>query len=376
MKTKHINYFLIFFCAFFSFAERSSATTPTISNVAGTISTGQTITIAGSSMINDNSTNWLRNDEYSGSVLDQTYFTGATGAVDDFGWLVDHSGAPNNTSEYDSAVKVMGIQSVKLVDNTSCYDAQSCGAISLYGSFTTGSTTRLPSTYYVSAYVRFNGTYSDYGQKFYLTVGGTDQFYIQPSCLGDGTARGWAIKDGNWINGAGTFDPSANRGSFTWDTNKWHYFEAEIDTTHYSGDRFTIWIDGIQDTQWTAGGHSGALAMYNELGIPNWDGDPLTTVVPFTIWVTRYIFSSSRIYPASKIEVGSSSIYGSGNEKWQEPVYLSDGSIHAKLDLAGLGSGPYYLWVTNNRQERSAAYNLSGTSDTTSPAAPGGLTVN
>ena len=339
-----------------------SANTPTITGVTGTIATGQTITITGSKMVNENYTNWIQNDDFSGPVLDQTYFTNATGAVDDYGWLTTVDGS--NTASYDSIMKVVGNQSVKLVEkNSSCIDAQSCGQVNLYSSITDGiqypnTASRLPGVFYWAAYVKFNGTFSDYGQKFFLTVGGNDQYYMQPRCNGDGTATGWLLKSGGYSNCSLVFggDCVANStGSFTWSTNEWHYIEAEIDSVNYAGDRFTIWVDGVQDVQWTGAGHSPSEPMYNELGVPNWNGQE-TLVVPFTMWINRYVFSSSRIYPAAKIEVGNNSTYGSGNEKWQEPVYLTDECIQVKLDLTGLGSGPYYIWVTNNRQQRSTAY--------------------
>lgn len=61
---------------------------------------------------------------------------------------------------------------------------------------------------------------------------------------------------------------------------------------------------------------------------------------------------------------------------YQTPTYLSDGSITVTVNLAELGSDTYYLWVTNNRQERSKAYSLSGDSDITAPNAPSGLSVS
>ena len=70
--------------------------------------------------------------------------------------------------------------------------------------------------------------------------------------------------------------------------------------------------------------------------------------------------SSSRVYPSSLVEISTSSTYGQGTVNFQEPVFLSDGSVKIKANLDGLGSGPYYLWVTNNGQSRSAVYNLSG----------------
>lgn len=88
-------------------------------------------------------------------------------------------------------------------------------------------------------------------------------------------------------------------------------------------------------------------------------------------WMDGFVLSSSRVYPSSIIEISNNATYGQGGVVSQEPVYLSDGSVQIKANLSGLGSGPYYLFVTNNRQETSVAYNLSGTPDTTPLRADG-----
>jgi hypothetical protein len=80
-----------------------------------------------------------------------------------------------------------------------------------------------------------------------------------------------------------------------------------------------------------------------------------------TNWTDGFTISTSRIYCSSIIEIGNSSDYATADKVYQEPIYLSDGSVQIKANLTGLGSGPYYLWVTNNQQERSAPYPLSGT---------------
>ncbi|MGE5298112.1 MAG: fibronectin type III domain-containing protein, partial [Acidobacteriaceae bacterium] len=57
-------------------------------------------------------------------------------------------------------------------------------------------------------------------------------------------------------------------------------------------------------------------------------------------------------------------------KRTQALTSVSDGSVGFTADLAGLGSGPYYLFVTNNRQQVSSAYALSGgaVSDTVPPS--------
>jgi hypothetical protein len=74
-----------------------------------------------------------------------------------------------------------------------------------------------------------------------------------------------------------------------------------------------------------------------------------------------FTISTSRAYPASVIEIGNSPDYATAKKVYQPPEFLSDNSIQVRADLSGLGSGPYYMWITNNRQQRTAAYALSST---------------
>jgi hypothetical protein len=76
-------------------------------------------------------------------------------------------------------------------------------------------------------------------------------------------------------------------------------------------------------------------------------------------WWDGFAVSKTRVGPASLIEIGNSPNYATATKVYQAPEYLSDTSVHIKVDLSGLGSGPHYLWVTNNRGERSPAYNLA-----------------
>jgi hypothetical protein len=126
------------------------------------------------------------------------------------------------------------------------------------------------------------------------------------------------------------------------------------------GQSLGTWNHPNQNTTWD----------WIEYGIPNWDG----TTGPMNVWFDRFVYSNSRIYPSSTVEIGDQSEYATATKVYQEPLFLSDGSVQVKADLTGLGAGPYYLFVTNNRQERSTAY-LLGEADTTPPAAPSGLGV-
>jgi len=339
----------------------ASAATPAISNVTGTVATGQTLTITGNNMVNENTSLWRKNYGNSGAVLDEAYFNGCSGELvgggtaNCAGWRFANSGT-SNTASFDTANYLVGSRSVRLNETKLCGNTTSCGDVSLqhYEAID------LPANYCAASYIKYNGKFASAFQKFYLTVGGSAQFYVNAGVNGDGTASGLLIKNGAW-----GWYPTGNAG---WTPGSWHYFEVCINTTDYSGDRFTTWWDGVQNASVITPGHSGAKPMYNMIGIPNWD---TAISVPFTMWVDRYVHSPSRIYPASVVEVSGDGV----NWKYQEPLKLSDTSSQIKLDLSGLTGTNYRLRVTNNQQQTSSIYTLSGTggggsSDTTAPSVP------
>ena len=363
------------------------ATTPVVSNVTGTVQTGQTLTITGTNLMNDNSANWIKNDNglgvpISDTVVNQDYFIGApagswmqdTNGISLFdGWKDTRYYEPGNPVNFDNTTYLFSNSglSVKNTTNTSCIIA-GCGAANIYASPITK-----PSNFYVSAYLMFNGTWASVYQKLFNIMGGTGEVYVQPNCNGDGTVTGIYFKCSGQVtdhNGV-TTAPVPSSTSMSWDQNVWHYAEFLIDTTSYSGDQYTLWWDGVQVAQVLFGSHSGVSPDTLELGIPNWagfngqNGNPyIPTVPPFTVWVSRYVISTSRIGEASRVEVGNSPTYNANSVVWQRPVRLSDTSSQVTLDLTGLGSGPYYLWVTNNQQGRSGSYLLgSSSSPTLSP---------
>jgi hypothetical protein len=81
---------------------------------------------------------------------------------------------------------------------------------------------------------------------------------------------------------------------------------------------------------------------------------------PFNLehWMDGLAVSKSRIYPSAVIEIGDSQIYLSANKKAQALEKISNTDISFKVDLSGLGSGPYYLWVTNNERKTSTPFLL------------------
>src|SRR5882762_2741125 len=115
------------------------AATPTITSVLGTVQTGQTLTIAGTSMVQEDQTNW--DAFFKTTHPNASGFEGPSITAD--GYEI-RPGATYNT--YDSTVKLMGSKSLK-------------------GHSTGASTSNL-----------------DYGTTFYqwnVNMGGTGQVYVR-----------------------------------------------------------------------------------------------------------------------------------------------------------------------------------------------------
>jgi len=88
----------------------------------------------------------------------------------------------------------------------------------------------------------------------------------------------------------------------------------------------------------------------------NWRYEQLP--IKQSIWFDGFAMSSTRIYPACIVEIGNMADYAKAKRIRQELLHISDTEVRFRANTAGLGHGPYYLWVTNNRQERSRAYLL------------------
>ncbi len=348
-KTKFkIIFIAILFCGFFCFAKSSYAITPTISGVSGTVSTGQTLTVTGTNMEDENMTNW----DTAG-----WNFEGSNYSADGF-----YPGGDNTVSctiGYDSNVKLIGSKSVSFRQH-GAFSGPSQGGCYLYQLSSVGQ------DFYVSGYVRWTpvaGGWPDDYMKLFLEIGGgSDNMYLQPEVYGGDTPTQFLTRDGV----TSTF---GNIPSGAIQPNKWYYIEAHCKNS--TPKRFETWIDGTKIVDWVPTGN--AVMQYMLFGMPNFSAT--SSSWDMIIHMDRFVVSSARIYPASIIEISNSSTYGQGTVVYQEPIYLSDSSVQIKANLTGLGSGHYYLFVTNNRQETSAAYNLSGDLDTTPPAAPGGLQV-
>jgi hypothetical protein len=286
-------------------------------------------------------------------------FEGANHIAD--GYSTSGENKPPCAIGYDTTVRLMGGKSLRFHQYGAHNDPQgSSGACYIYYAPAVGN------DFYVSGYVRYDAAvggneWPDNFQKLFLSLGGTAQFYFQPAMNGGAVPTQWVMRDGT-TNTYGSHPGGAIQNG------RWYYVEAHYKNS--SPKRYQAWIDGVQIGDWVPVGE--AIPDYMAFGLVNLAAT--TAAYDMKLNIDRFAMSASRIGPASTIEMTNSSNYATATKVYQEPLFLSDGSIQIKADLTGLGAGPYYLFVTNNRQERSTAYLLGG-ADSTPPAAPSGLGV-
>jgi hypothetical protein len=319
---------------------------PVISSVSGAIQTGQTLTISGQNMLSQNTASW---DQFYRDYPNAWSFEGASYSAD--GYEVPGAQTASCTCDYSSSVRLLGSKSLHLRQHGAwTFDPVNGGQ----GDCAIWNDPSVVDEFYVSAYVRWdasagNNQWPDNYMKYMLELGsGVDEVYFQPQMNGGSAPTQMLMSDGQGRMYGNIPDGAIKNG-------RWYYTELHWKNT--APKRYEAWMDGTKIGDWTPTGN--AVTNYMMIGIPNLDAT--TSGFDMTMHIDRFMISTARIYPAATVEIGNSPTYGSGSKRYQEPLYLSDGSIQVKLDLTGLGSGPYYLWITNNRQELSSAYPLSVT---------------
>jgi hypothetical protein len=335
----------------------SYATTPQISNVTETAQSGSNIiTISGQYMMDENKINW--GTAYKTGT--KYGFEGSSYTSDGYGEAPDVS--PQERA-YDTSVKLMGNKSFRgrIYGNSSnCPGGNhSSGLYITLSEDGVGSST----DFYVRLYSRWRSTGT--GSKWPLShikmldvQGSGDQMYFQPAAGSNLPTQMSMVYDST---------PHNYTVSNFLQEDRWYCMEARFKTS--SPHNFTVWVDGTQIASVTPSSvGTYAYILFNIINACEFVNLDLTN------WTDGFTVSTSRIYPSSVIEVGNSSDYAGSKKVYQEPLFLSDSSVQVKLNLNGLGSGPYYLWVTNNRQERSTAYPISGRA-ISSPTSPSGLRI-
>jgi len=317
--------------------------TPVIDSASVTIKDKKTLRINGSNMIDLNAANWLNNPTQASFEGDADFISGKANQ-DGWIWNPDGCNADKN-AEYANDIKLIGNKAAFLLNDCCACPAstQSCCGNRILTYNLDGLKEG-----YVAGYFRYSGQFPNGYLKFMIGQSDGGNWYFQPWSWSDNRISGYLLRDQNTYT---EVRPPKNIG-----LNEWHHFELHL---KFSTPKiFEAWIDGELIGTITP---QGSLIKWDEIGIPNIAG--MNSPNWIGLHMDMIAYSKTRIYPASKIEISNSSTYGQGTVKWQEPAYLSDNSSEVILDLSGLGNGPYYLWITNNKQERSKAFVLSVGSD-------------
>jgi len=363
---------LLFYIVHFFFLPTSvSATTPTISNVSGAVQTGQVLTITGTTMMDENKATW-----------DNTVVNLQTGTAYGFEGSDFQSDGYEATSDgvgvsigYSSSVKLSGNQSAHFHiegQHTATINHNPHASADIYYG------PQNLTTAYVRGYTRYDGTgWPTNWFKHWWTLATP----IPPASTGQGsylvlqpdTSTAPLLPLG-FVYGDSYGGNIINIPSGRLERGRWYCLELQMTVNSNGVVVMTPWIDGVQGTPYTTTSPGIEMDWY-EFGIINLDGTDSNFVVDN--YVDNFALSkgpnASRIYCSSIIEIGNNANYATATKIYQQPLYLSDGSIQIKVNLTNLGAGPYYLWVTNNKQERSAAYVLTPGK---TPMAPSNLIVH
>lgn len=345
MNNKYIVFLIILILSY-----EITATTPSISNITGTISPGQSIIISGSNLIDQDTTDWDWTE--SNSSFEGTSYT-------DDGYVI--GGCPNGCN-YSTSTKLLGNKSfesqVALGGGATCPGGVAYYSDNIYSNL--GQTNG-----YMRAYIRFDENMADvWSVNRYFKL-----IYWRASCniVIDFVQTIWATQI---YVGTHDYTETFNLPQQL-AANKWYSFEIQGDTIT---DTTRIWFNGVLVGTISHALNGDTCQYLSVVGInacaesePPLDGK---------MYVDGFVQSSSRVYPAAIVEVSDNVVYASGNKVIQDVQTLSDSSVaidykESGYDLTGtsttLEGTERYLWITNNKQERSSGFEL--TLDETAPTA-------
>jgi hypothetical protein len=319
-----------------------------ITGVSGTVAQGNTLTISGSLLNNEQTANW---DAFFRTTNPNAWsFEGThpyTGAGNDGYTQPGGSPASGCSIGYDATVNLLGSKSLKMVSvEDSGFDDHGTGDCYVY--FYHG----LVNAFYFRGYVRFSPNTTlptNYAKQFYCMSAGyyTDAGNHNGTHFGNFTGK----------TGDTSFNipmPFTGAGYTQIEHDRWYCLEGYWSQS--PARRYTIWIDGVQVYD-IVPVSAGDLDLFL-LGVINAQGGAGESW-NFNNWMDGFTVASARVYPSTVVEIGDNPNYGVANKRYQAPTLISDGSVQVTCDLTGLGTGPYYLWVTNNAQQRSSRWNLS-----------------
>jgi len=358
------------------FSISALAATPTISSVSGTVSTGQTLTITGANLVNETATNANWDTAFQGNSKMYGFESAVSSGTalqmypgNDNWYLCNNSppgsqpsGAINNDCRFAASPKLAGSLSMscRVYGGKSMQTNDGGSGFSAYPGSTSGN-------FYFRYYARYhtnNGNYPDVYTKMTVT---------QPSGSGNMWYLDWAGASAGQTPSELTTKYGAVSGpepALKLQNDRWYCFEG----AWLSPGTYKLWVDGklLVDT---SPGVSMPDNAYPQWGIINFRSN--SVYADFNEWLDNLAFGhTSRIYPSSVIEISGDNQL---TWKWQPPISLSDTSIAVTSELPALTAANYLLRVTNNAQQISAVYTLSGGGgggDTQAPSVPAGLAAS
>lgn len=320
----------------------ASPSQPVVAAVSGTVMAGEILTLSGSRLQDEAKTDWdrffVQNStawSFEGGRAGENI--GADG-YGELGYGVSASGV------YDDRVAVLGSQSARFhIEGASSVNLEDYSIIDPVG----GPANDL----WIRMYVRWHleGAWPDSHIKMVMCANGfPDSYYFQPACSVDGLPpeQMTAVYDSQ--------SHSADIPGGRLQNDRWYCVEV-----HWKSDVrpyvFDAWMDGQQIVK--ANPETQGPLDWLFFGLVN----ACCTTPGFSLdhWVDGFAVAKSRIYPSALVVLGNTPDYETARKRIQEPVWISDEEIRFKCDPSGLGGGPFYLWVVNNRQKRSEPFLLS-----------------
>ena len=385
MGNKKITIAFVLLVGVLGFGGSVHAAEPIINSLSSTnISTGETLIVSGSNLIDQDTTNWTFS-ESQGSFEDtlgwQEYIPGfpCNYWIRD-GWIYWSTTCepdnPNANDPYwDSAIQLIGNQSYRQHWHLNGSNWYGCDG-TFGGKICPGRVTRYVPTevFYDEAYYRMYIRYSNdfkWPNNYWKIYYATNQIATI-----DPTPNTCSYNKGPRYYGfAGSHGRLSGDIGHETDIERWYCLEwywKIIAPDDPDDDRLAVkfWVDGVKiidevgyEAYYDPGFHANAGM---ELGTNCATFSLNQSPVDQYVWLDGFAMSNnSRIYPATIVEIGDGPDYNTSVKVKQELLHISDDHIEFQADLTGLGSGPYYLWVINNRQERSDACVLnSGVSGT------------
>ena len=340
-----------------------AAGTPTITGISGALTNGNTVAINGSNFVQTNTANWI---PFFQNNPNASNFGGASPAADGYSTQGPKGGV------YDTSFYVMGKQSMRFDVNGASATCPQDNLFSYNAILSGGGDGQ---DLWIRAYVAYNSAdnlwFANQDKMFMCEGYGPGQYVYEPA--------NWATLPTQMEADYDGMSHRANIPSGTLQNKRWYCMEVHWQTIT-APYQYQAWIDGVEI--FNANPQTQGCLMAILFGLIN--GCGTTSGFSLSNWFDGFAVSTSRVYPASTIQVGNSPTYGQGNEQYQQPIYLSDNQVQFVLNTSAVGPGPYYLWITNNSQVRNAGYALqvsggsgsgssSGASDPTGPTVPANL---